>query len=40
MENMNLDIGDYSKNELEEVLSLNYPYSSSDVIEKKKEITW
>ena len=35
---MNLDIGDYSKNELEEVLSLNYPYSHSDVVEKKKKL--
>ena len=35
---MNLDIGDYSKHELEEVLSLNYPYSSSDILEKKKAL--
>ena len=38
MDALTLNINEYSDNELEEILSLTYPYNRNDIAIKKKEL--
>jgi len=38
MESFNLNVNDYADNELEDILSLQYPYNNKDIKEKQREL--
>ena len=38
MESLNLNIDEYTNKELEDILSLDYPYNQQDIVDKQKNL--